>query len=143
MPERLFILLAFGSSIALGWLLIRRFLAQRLAQLATQRPFTALVPSGRPAIVAFTLPTCVECRTRQAPALTRLQQQVGTTAQITTLRADNHGELVTQLGIMTVPATVVLDATGVVRALNHGFADEGRLLGQLAPYAPEGHRRGV
>jgi hypothetical protein len=38
---------------------------------------------------------------------------------------------------MTVPATVVLDAAGVVRALNHGFADEVRLLGQLAPYAPE------
>jgi len=139
MIERLLILLAFGSSIALGWLLLRRLLAQRLQQLATQRPFTALVPSGRPAIVAFTLPTCVECRTRQTPTLTRLQQQLGAAAQIMTLRADNHGELVTQLGIMTVPATVVLDATGVVRALNHGFADEARLLGQLAPYAPDRH----
>jgi len=137
MIDRLLILLALGGSIALGWLLLRRFLAQRLQLLATQRPFTALVPSGRPAIVAFTLPSCVECRTRQAPTLTRLQQQLGTTAQITTLRADDHGDLVAQLGIMTVPATVVLDAAGVVRALNHGFADEVRLLGQLAPYAPE------
>jgi thioredoxin-like negative regulator of GroEL len=137
MIDRLLILLALSGSIALGWLLLRRLLAQRLQLLATQRPFTALVPSGRPAIVAFTLPSCVECRTRQTPALTRLQQQLGAAAQITTLRADDHGDLVAQLGIMTVPATVVLDATGVVRALNHGFADEVRLLGQLAPYAPE------
>lgn len=137
MVERLLILLALSGSIALGWLLLRKLLAQRLQLLATQRPFTALVPSGRPAVVAFTLPSCVECRTRQTPALTRLQQQLGAAAQITTLRADDHGDLVAQLGIMTVPATVVLDAAGVVRALNHGFTDEVRLLGQLAPYAPE------
>lgn len=33
---------------------------------------------------------------------------------------------------MTVPATAILDPEGVVRTLNQGFADETRLLQQLA-----------
>jgi hypothetical protein len=40
--------------------------------------------------------------------------------------------LVQQIGILTVPATLVLDAAGTVRHLNLGYASDVRLREQLA-----------
>jgi thiol-disulfide isomerase/thioredoxin len=132
MVERLLILLALAGALAGGWQLLRLWQARRLRALAAERPFAELLPAGRPAVVAFTLPSCVDCRARQAPALERLRVQVGPAVQIAILPADAHGELVERLGILTVPTTVVVDAGGAVRFLNQGFADEARLAGQLA-----------
>jgi thiol-disulfide isomerase/thioredoxin len=132
MLERLLILVGCAVLVYLGWQLLRWQQARRLQALAVERPFAELLPHGQPAIVAFSLPTCGECRARQAPALSRLHAQFGTAIQVTTLRADTHAELANKLGIMTVPSTVVLDPQGAVRYLNQGFADEQRLAEQLA-----------
>jgi hypothetical protein len=134
MGERLLILVALAAALVGGWQLLRLQQARRLRGLAAERPFAGILPDGGPAVVAFTLPSCVDCRARQTPALERLRAQAPAVA-ITVLRADGHGELVERLGIMTVPATVVLDAGGEVRYLNQGFADEARLAGQLAALA--------
>jgi hypothetical protein len=136
MIERILILVTLMALSGVLWALLRQRQARRLAGLARQRPFAGIVPVGQPAIVAFTLPTCAECRARQTPALERLRQQLGPTVQITTLSADTHATLVERLGIMTVPATAILDPEGVVRTLNQGFADETRLLQQLAMLNP-------
>jgi len=132
MLERLLLVAALAALVLVVWLLLRAGQRRRLHALADARPFAALVPAGRPAIVAFSLPTCVECRVRQAPALGRLRAQLASAAHVTTLSAEDHPALVAQLGILTVPATLVLDTTGAVRFLNQGFADEARLLRQLA-----------
>lgn len=132
MLERLLILLALAALIAAVWALLRWWRRRLLAALADQQPFAAILPVSGPAVVAFTLPTCAECRARQAPALERLRGQVDSAVTITTLAADRHGDLLARLGIMTVPATAVLDAIGAVRAINQGFADEARLRRQLA-----------
>jgi thiol-disulfide isomerase/thioredoxin len=131
MTERLLILLALAGALAGGWQLLRLWQARRLHALAAERPFDGLLPVGRPAVVAFTLPSCGDCRARQAPALERLRAQDPAVA-ITVLPVDGHGALVERLGILTVPSTVVLDARGGVRFLNQGFADEVRLAGQIA-----------
>jgi thioredoxin-like negative regulator of GroEL len=131
MLERLLILAVIAALIAVGWAGLRLVQRRRLRALAAQRPFADLVPVGSPAIVAFSLPTCGECRARQAPALERLRRQIGTTVHIATLSVDAHPALVERLGVMTVPATAILDAQGIVRAINQGFADEARLRQQL------------
>ncbi|MBX0328162.1 thioredoxin family protein, partial [Oscillochloris sp. ZM17-4] len=95
------------------------------------RPFAAIVPAGVPAVVAFTLPGCADCRARQAPALRRLSESLGERVHVRTLTVSEHPELADKLGLLTVPATAVVDARGVLRHLNQGFADEGRLAGQL------------
>ncbi|HMQ34232.1 MAG TPA: thioredoxin family protein [Chloroflexaceae bacterium] len=136
MAERLLILAALAAALAGAWAVLRWRHARRLRALAERRPFAGLVPTGRPAVVAFTLPGCAECRARQAPALERLRVRLGPGAHIATLRADAHPALVAQLGLMTVPATAVLDAGGAVRALNQGYADEARLVQQLADLGP-------
>ncbi len=131
MLERILILAVIAAGMLVAWAALRIVQRRHLQALAGQRPFAGLVPAGHPGIVAFTLPACVECRARQAPALERVRVRLGNAAHITTLSADSHADLVTQLGIMTVPATAVVDATGAVRCLNQGFADETRLLQQL------------
>jgi thiol-disulfide isomerase/thioredoxin len=132
MIERIFILLALATAVALAFLLWRTLQRQRLRTLALETPFTAFVPAGHPAVIAFSLSTCSDCRARQAPALQRLSTQLGTGVTIVTLNAAEHSALAERLGLLTVPSTAVLDARGAVRYVNQGFADEGRLQEQIA-----------
>jgi hypothetical protein len=131
MIERILILSSIVGVVLLGWWLLRSYQARRMDRLAAESVFAGIVPLGRPAVVAFSLPNCRDCRSRQAPAIARLQEQLGATATIQTLMADAHGELVDKLAIMTVPATAVVDANGGLRFLNQGFTDEQRLAQQL------------
>jgi thiol-disulfide isomerase/thioredoxin len=131
MIERFLILVAVAAVVAIGWLLLRVIQARRVRRLAEKQIFGELVPVGRPAVVAFTLPNCADCRARQAPALNRLRAHLGEQVAVVTLMVSDHPELADRLGLMTVPATAVLDERGTLRHLNQGFADEGRLLGQL------------
>ncbi len=131
MVERLLIVASLAFLIVGAWALLRLWQAHRLRALAGERPLQGLVPPGKPAVVAFTLPSCAECRTRQAPALEQLRARRGAMAALATIPADAYPNLVAQLGILTVPATAVLDAEGRVRFLNQGFADVARLAAQL------------
>jgi thiol-disulfide isomerase/thioredoxin len=134
--ERMLILLGLVVAVALVWIVVRALRTRRLAALRDASPLAAVVPVGRPAVVAFSTPTCAECRTRQAPALARLRAEFGDTISVQTLAATEHPELVDQLGVLTVPATAVVDARGVVRQLNLGFADAARLAAQVRALVP-------
>ena len=131
MFERFLILLGLALLIAAGWGALQLWRRLRLRQLRDVSPLSAFVPTGRPAVVSFSTPTCAECRTRQAPALTRLGKAVGDQVTIQSLSALEHPDLVQQLGILSVPATVVLDAAGRVRSLNLAYTSDERLLEQL------------
>lgn len=114
------------------WSLVRIWQRRQLARLQSQAPFAHIVPPGKAAVIAFYTPQCAECRTRQAPALARLHAQLGDSVQIHRLSALEHPALVDQAGILTVPATLVLDPHGTVRHLNMGFADTPQLAMQLS-----------
>jgi thiol-disulfide isomerase/thioredoxin len=135
MIDRLIILFAVVAAIGAVWGLVqlwRRFMVNRMQQ-AT--PFASIVPANMPAVVAFSTPTCSECRTRQAPALQQLEHELGGRVAIVRVSALEYAELAEQAGILTVPATVVLDQRGIVRHLNLGFADSIRLKAQLLGHA--------
>jgi hypothetical protein len=132
MIERIGILLALALLIASVWAAVRLWSAWKLRRLRAAAPLAALAPSGRPAVIAFSTPSCAECRMRQAPALVRLSTALGDQVTVRSLSALDHPELVQQIGILTVPATVVLDAAGMVRHLNLGYASDVRLREQLA-----------
>jgi hypothetical protein len=132
MFERILILIALALAIAAGWGLLRFWRAWKLRQLGGSAPLADLAPPGRAAVIAFSTPSCVECRTRQAPALARLSAALGDQVTVRSLSALEHPDLVQKIGILTVPATVVLDAAGTVRHLNLGYASDARLLEQLA-----------
>lgn len=131
MLERLLILLGVVLLVAALWGVLRLWRARRIARLAVETPLAGYVASGRPAVVAFSTPSCAECRTRQAPALAQLAAELGDQATIRSLSALDHAQLVDRLGILTVPATVVVDESGMVRHINLGFADAGHLASQI------------
>jgi thiol-disulfide isomerase/thioredoxin len=131
MIERVLILVGVAAALAAGYGLLRVWQARRLSALEAQRPFADIVPAGRPAVVAFTMPTCVDCKARQVPALRRLSDSLGDRVVIQTLMVSDYPDLVDRLGLLTVPATAVVDARGVLRHLNQGFADVERLTSQL------------
>jgi thiol-disulfide isomerase/thioredoxin len=131
MAERILILLLVAAAVAAAWGMLRLWRAGRVAGLAHQLPLAGIVPAGKPAVVAFTSPGCHECRSRQAPALARLAADLGDRAVVHTLAAPEHPDLTSKLGILTVPATVVVDERGVVRRLNLGFAPAEQLAEQL------------
>jgi hypothetical protein len=132
MIERIGILIGLGFVIAVGWAAIRLWLAWKLRRLRVSAPLADLAPAGRPAVIAFSTPSCAECRTRQAPALSRLSAALGDQVTVRSLSALEYPDLVQKIGILTVPATVVLDAAGSVRHLNLGYASDVRLREQLA-----------
>jgi hypothetical protein len=131
MLERILILIALALLIAAGWGVLRLWRRVKLRRLRDVSPLVELVPVGRPAVVAFSTPSCAECRTRQAPALVRLSAALGDAVTVRSLSALEHPNLVQKIGILTVPATVVLDRDGRVRKLNLGYASDERLREQL------------
>lgn len=131
MIERVLVLLAVAIGVGIIWGVVRIWQQQAISRMQSTSPFATLVPAGTPAVIAFSSPTCTECRTRQAPALSRLERDLGQSVTVIRLSAPDHPQLVEQAGILTVPATVVLDRTGAVRHLNLGFADTARLVAQV------------
>ena len=137
MLTRLLILLLLVVVIAAGYALLRVWQRRRVAALgrdalALPSSIAALIAPGRVAVLAFSTASCAECRTRQAPALARLRAKLGDAVAVVSLDALDHPELVAQLGILTVPSTVVLGERREVRHLNLGYASDARLAEQLA-----------
>lgn len=131
MTERLLLIAAVAAVVALAWGCIRLWRAWKIRTLARETPFAGIIPAGKPAVVGFSTPGCVECRTRQDPALAHLAATLGDAVTVRTLAAPDYPHLVDRLGILTAPATVVLDAAGVVRHVNLGFTDAATLAAQI------------
>lgn len=131
MPERLLVLVLMVVLVVVGWAALRLWRAWRVARLSDVPLLADLAPAGRPAVIAFSSPSCADCRTRQAPALARLALETGDRVTVRTVSALEHSALVQRIGILTVPATVVVDGAGRLRHLNLGFTPADRLREQV------------
>jgi len=105
------------------------------------------LPDGRPTVVAFSTPSCAACWTAQKPALAALQERVRDGVRVIAVDAAQQPRVARAFGVLTVPATVVLDQSGGVLAANQGFATADRLAAQLhlgkLPAVPNAHQRGA
>ena len=82
-------------------------------------------------ILAFSSADCKQCHQLQAPVLRRVQEKYGVTVTVVEVDATTNPELVQQYHVLTVPTTVIIDASGHARAVNYGFANTQRLLAQV------------
>lgn len=119
-----------AGAVALGVAACRAWTRSRLRALRAEsgaEHWTALDvrPDGRPAVVAFSTPSCAECRVQER-ILRRLPG-----VRVLPVDAHDRSQVASRFGVLTVPSTVVLRADGTVAAMNHGFADDGRLRSQL------------
>ena len=137
------LLLRLGALVAVAlvtWLIV---LAVRAYAAARKRQTLAAAPVDLPAgtgaiadgagvrILAFSSEDCSPCHTLQRPALARLLDERQGQVSVTEIDAPSSPELTQRYAVLTVPTTVVLDATGKARAVNYGFAPAAKLLAQV------------
>jgi len=118
------------AAIAAARYLYRRRLRSYFGASAEDLALRFGLAAGEPAILYFSGSRCVQCRALQEPALERLAQQVR--VAVRKIDAAREPEIARRFHILSVPATVVLDARHRIRGVNVGFADEQQLLEQLA-----------
>jgi thiol-disulfide isomerase/thioredoxin len=82
-------------------------------------------------ILAFSSIDCKQCHQLQQPALRRVEEMHGGNVSVVEVDATTSPELVRKYHVLTVPTTVVLDASGFAHAINYGFANTRRLLEQV------------
>lgn len=140
---RVAVIVAVVTAIWLGAALARWWIARQrravLSRAATFAPeFAGPADDAMPQvgasgvrILAFSSAGCVQCHRQQTPALARVQALRPGVVEVIEVDAPAAPELAERYRILTVPSTVVLDATGVARSLNYGFAPSDRLLAQV------------
>ena len=82
-------------------------------------------------ILAFSSDDCRQCHEMQIPALQRVLDARGSKVSVAEVDAPNSPDLTQRYRIMTLPRTVVMDASGRAHAVNYGFANTQRLLDQV------------
>ncbi|GAB4485877.1 MAG: hypothetical protein Fur0016_10820 [Anaerolineales bacterium] len=126
--ERLFIAAAISSLAVAAYLLLNRYTLQRASSKVSK---FASYQTGLPAIVYFTTPTCAPCKTIQRPTIERLKTRYGQWFQVIEVDASQKPEIAQEWGVMTVPTTFVIDASGKPRYVNQGIATAEKLIQQL------------
>lgn len=127
MLTRIIILLVvIGAVVAFAW-----YMRWRSQKASEQGVVLKHFPLGKVGVVAITTDDCVQCERLQKPALKRLQAQRDD-IEVVWRTVDQEPELVKELGIMTVPSTLVRDANGKVVKVNLGYVDDRVLMQQLA-----------
>lgn len=86
---------------------------------------------GIPAILYFTTPTCVPCKTTQRPAIQKIIDQLGDEIQIIEIDASIRTDLADYWGVLSVPTTFIIDKKGQPRHINNGVALTSKLLNQV------------
>jgi thioredoxin-like negative regulator of GroEL len=106
---------------------------RRARALPTDETWQALgtAPDGRPAVVAFSTPSCAACHTAQRPALAQLESRAQGAVRVLEVDAAARPEVARKFGVLTVPTTAILDPSGRLTALNNGFAPLSRLAEQV------------
>lgn len=90
---------------------------------------------GASAILYFTTPECVPCKTIQRPAIQTLQQEIGDDLQVIEVDASAQPELANHWGVLSVPTTFIINKSGEPRHVNHGVTRADKLLKQIEKFA--------
>lgn len=126
--ERFLLAVAISGLAVAAYLLLNRFTLQRASSKVSRFPS---YQSGLPAIVYFTTPTCAPCKTVQRPTIERMKTSHGKWFQVIEVDASQQPEIAQEWGVLTVPTTFVIDASGQPRYVNQGIVTAKKLIQQL------------
>ena len=129
MIERLIIVAVLAI---LGVVVYQLFTRRQLAQISAKSPADPILNGLNPevpTIVYFTTPNCIPCKTQQQPAIKKVRdtQEV----QVVQIDATQDPDAASRWGVMSAPTTFVLDRSFKPKSVNHGVADETKLLKQV------------
>jgi F plasmid transfer operon protein len=136
MPERIALVVALIAILTVAVLFTRTWNAQRIhlvQQAAPNWDALGVQPDGRRTLIAFSTPSCAACHKAQTPAIDVARTQFGEQAvRVIPVDAARQPRAAEAFGILTVPSTVVVAASGSqIVAVNQGFASSARLVEQL------------
>ena len=124
MVERLILLAALIVIGIAVYRLFNRWQVRRAnALISAVDPVLRDLRKGTPAVLLFTTPFCMPCKTVVIPALERLEREMGDRLQVLQIDACERPEDADRWGVLSAPTTFILDASGSTRAVNHGVAD--------------------
>ena len=126
--ERLLIAVVISGLAIAAFTLFNRLTLKRATSKVSR--FESYRP-GLPAIVYFTTPSCVPCKTVQRPAIERIKNKMGQWFQVIEVDASAQPDLAQEWGVMSVPTTFVIDSSGKPRYVNHGVTNAETLINQL------------
>ncbi len=115
-----------------GFFRLVSFLVVKRAQASAPNP--GLFYPGKPTILYFTTPDCAPCKTVQWPALHKVKSRMGDSLQIVEVDAVEQPDLARQWGVLSVPTTFIIDASGKPRHVNHGVTSAEGLMEQINKY---------
>lgn len=124
-------LVIIAAGVALYWLSNRALLRRAQNNGAASPADLPYEPRGLPVILYFTTPECAPCRTIQRPALSRLQERLGSRLDVVEVNAQERPDLASRWGVLSVPTTFIIDAQGQLRHVNHGVTRAEKLMQQL------------
>jgi len=87
--------------------------------------------AGQPAILYFTTPECVPCKTIQRPALQRIQELFGDRLRVIEIDAQAQPDIASRWGVLSVPTTFIIDRQGNPQHVNHGATRAEKLFQQV------------
>ncbi|HEX2905857.1 MAG TPA: thioredoxin family protein [Phototrophicaceae bacterium] len=132
MVERLVLAVVLLALAFAAYQLLKQRNLQRAAATAAVDPILDDFKPGIPAIVYFTTPGCIPCKTQQQPALSRLRTELGeNNIQIIQIDAVENPDAADRWGVFSAPTTFILDPHGQPREVNHGVADAAKLKRQI------------
>ena len=127
MNERIIVIVALISLVVF----FRWYIGWRSRRATQQDVQLTHFPLGQAGIIALYTDHCVQCERLQKPALARLQQRRHDVV-VVWRSIQEEAQLVQQLGIMTVPTTIVRNANGLITNVNMGYVNEDVLMQQLS-----------
>lgn len=129
MIERLIIVAILVILAVVIYQLYTRWQLARITAESINDPILAGLRADVPTIVYFTTPNCIPCKTQQQPAIRKVRdtQEV----QVVQIDASENPDAANRWGVMSAPTTFILDGKFQPKAVNHGVADETKLLKQV------------
>jgi len=98
-------------------------------QRANKKKF--MLPSGPgPTLLIFGSDSCAPCITQEI-YIDKLETDLQDIISVEKIDVDINRELADELGIFTLPTTVLVDKSGKVRHINYGLTTASKLEGQL------------
>lgn len=121
-------IIVVGLALYWGW---QRWQLYRLSQRRGNVPGLETLRPGIPAILYFNTPDCLPCQTVQHPALDALKAELAEGVQVLEVDASVQHTVADYWGVLSVPTTFIIDATGQPRQMNQGVANIEKLKRQL------------
>jgi thiol-disulfide isomerase/thioredoxin len=119
-----------GFGVLLYWAINRFILLSAEKKGLSQAANLPGARPGIPAILYFTSPDCVPCKTVQRPALQKLQARLGDSLQVIEVNTYDNPELAVRWGVLSVPTTFVINRQGKLLFVNHGATRADKLFEQ-------------